>query len=194
MYHSNRREKQNRSKDKLYVALTTLIQSKSYDAISIQSLTKKAGISRSTFYRNYQRIDEILLSKIDFTMLAFSEYIMDYSKKYSGGLDFPFYLIMPALEFWACEYELLDVLLKIDRLQWIQTHFQQNSILENINNLYLKDLSTKDVTYIQKLGFSIIFNTISLWIAGGRTETPEYLGKLILEHLFSIDLNTEDQK
>lgn len=194
MYHSNHKDKENHSKDKLYAALLALLQVKSYDAITIQSLTKKAGVSRSTFYRNYHRIDEILLQKIDSKMHAFSRYLYDYRAQYSGSLTAPFNLITPALEFWSSEYELIDSLIKIDRIHWLQFEFQQNSVLDNMDLFYLSDLSSKDVIYIQKIGFSIIFNTIRLWISSGRTETPQYLGDLILEHLFAIDPKTGIRK
>lgn len=41
-------------------ALFQLLQSKPYDKITVTDLVKRAGVSRSAFYRNYEKIDDIL--------------------------------------------------------------------------------------------------------------------------------------
>ncbi len=49
----------------LLETLLELIEKKDYSEISITELTEKADIARQTFYRNYNSMDDILLSKMD---------------------------------------------------------------------------------------------------------------------------------
>lgn len=49
------------TKEILFMALCKLIEQKSFDQISIKELSQEAGISRTTFYRNYHDIEDILL-------------------------------------------------------------------------------------------------------------------------------------
>ena len=59
------------SRDCLVQALIQLLQTKSLSSITITELTKYAGVSRMTYYRNYQSIDEI-----------FSSYLKDLVENY----------------------------------------------------------------------------------------------------------------
>lgn len=58
------------SKDYLITALLQLLQTKNLNDITVTQVVKKAGVSRMAFYRNFQTLDDILISyfkpKIDF--------------------------------------------------------------------------------------------------------------------------------
>ena len=55
------------TKDCLVQALMRLLQEKPLSSISITELAAEAGISRMTYYRNYQSIDDVLLSHLSTT-------------------------------------------------------------------------------------------------------------------------------
>ena len=50
------------TKEALELALFQLLEKKSLDKISITELVKKAGVSRSAFYRNYETKDALMIS------------------------------------------------------------------------------------------------------------------------------------
>ncbi len=52
-----------RTKEWLYEALIILSKEMDYQQISVSKLTKKAGVARQTFYRNYHSIDDIITEK-----------------------------------------------------------------------------------------------------------------------------------
>jgi AcrR family transcriptional regulator len=54
-----------RSQEKLQMALAQHLQSKTIDEITIGELTKTAGVSRQTFYSNFDSKQSILLSRIE---------------------------------------------------------------------------------------------------------------------------------
>ena len=54
-----------RSQDKLQVVLAQHLQRKTIDAITIGELTRTAGVSRQTFYSNFDSKQSILLNRIE---------------------------------------------------------------------------------------------------------------------------------
>jgi len=54
-----------KSQDKLQLALAQHLQSKTIDEITIGELTKTAGVSRQTFYSNFDSKQSILLNRIE---------------------------------------------------------------------------------------------------------------------------------
>lgn len=54
-----------RSQEKLQIALAHHLQSKTIDEITIGELTRTAGVSRQTFYANFDSKQSILLSRIE---------------------------------------------------------------------------------------------------------------------------------
>jgi AcrR family transcriptional regulator len=54
-----------RSQEKLQVALALHLQSKTIDEITIGELTRTAGVSRQTFYSNFDSKQSILLNRIE---------------------------------------------------------------------------------------------------------------------------------
>ncbi len=54
-----------RSQEKLQLALAQHLQDKTIDEITIGELTKTAGVSRQTFYSNFDSKQSILLSRIE---------------------------------------------------------------------------------------------------------------------------------
>lgn len=58
--------------DCIYKALLQLMETQPYEEISITDITKKAGVSRMAYYRNYDDKDGILLRKLE-ENIRFSE-------------------------------------------------------------------------------------------------------------------------
>ncbi|MBS5284762.1 MAG: TetR/AcrR family transcriptional regulator [Clostridiales bacterium] len=59
--------------DCIYTALIQLMQHKDYENISITEITRKAGVSRMAYYRNYESKDEILIKHLKKGMDDFYE-------------------------------------------------------------------------------------------------------------------------
>lgn len=47
-------------KECIYTAMLLLMEQKSYDKITVTDITKKAGVSRMSFYRNFDSKDDVL--------------------------------------------------------------------------------------------------------------------------------------
>lgn len=71
------------AKECIVDALLKLIQDKSLSSISVSELCKKAGVSRMTFYRNYQSIEDIFVRHLS---EIFDSYKADDAKAARSGI------------------------------------------------------------------------------------------------------------
>ena len=66
---------QNRiTKESIFTSLMILMEQKNFHEISITEIAKKAGVSRMAFYRNYNLMEDIIISHLD-------EFFEEYSKQ-----------------------------------------------------------------------------------------------------------------
>ena len=74
---SKNNNSQNRiAKESMFIALMILMEKKSFKKISITELTKKAGVSRMAFYRNYTQMEDII-----------SNYLSEFFEEFSNQLS-----------------------------------------------------------------------------------------------------------
>ncbi|MHC1740662.1 MAG: TetR/AcrR family transcriptional regulator [Anaerolineaceae bacterium] len=64
-----------RTRQALHQALTELVQEKGYDAVTIEDITTRANLGRTTFYLHYQDKEEILLEGLEENLLEVVELI-----------------------------------------------------------------------------------------------------------------------
>lgn len=70
------------AKESIFTALMILMEQKSFKEISITELTKRAGVSRMAFYRNYNQLEDVIT-------LYLMEYLEDCSKQiFSKKFDY----------------------------------------------------------------------------------------------------------
>ncbi len=63
--------------DCIYTALTQLMQTKPYEEITISEITRRAGVSRMAYYRNYKEKDDIILKRFQKQILFIESNISD---------------------------------------------------------------------------------------------------------------------
>jgi AcrR family transcriptional regulator len=81
------------AKESIFTALMILMEQKNFKEISITELTKRAGVSRMAFYRNYNQMENIIT-------LYLMEYLEDYSKQLLNKKKFNNY--ESALLYFSC--------------------------------------------------------------------------------------------
>lgn len=80
---SNNNNLQNKiTKECIFTALLILMEKKDLKEISITEVTKKAGVSRMAFYRNYNSMEDIIRSYLDELFEDYSCHILKQEKTY----------------------------------------------------------------------------------------------------------------
>lgn len=174
----NNQEKNTYSKDELLKATISLLSTKGLKDVSISELTSRANVSRATFYRNFNSIEDILIRHHYF--LANDLEIRCKRKNVSTIADFFYELTKHQLEnktFYTILYKenLLYVILE--------------TILTRIKSHLIDDSN------IEKYGLNFIsfglFGFIYTWIKDDMNISPEELLELIKKH-YSANTNIND--
>ena len=95
--------KQSFTQDCAFLALTKLIRNKPLSSISVTELTKKAGISRTAFYNNYNSVEDVIAKYFDKCV----DNILDSSESIRGQYIAIRQLVSEYFDFLSSNYDLL---------------------------------------------------------------------------------------
>jgi len=157
---------------KEYIAesLLILMSSKPYTDISIGEITTKAGVNRSTYYRNFKSKDEIIKFYFNRIML---EYIDDVKKV--KNITLRAYLYIMFSHFYIYKRELLSI--NVNGLSYL--------LLDTLNETFtaLTGHCTFEERYKLYYHTGGIYNTFLLWFSVGMQKSPEQMSEMAVASL-----------
>lgn len=158
---------------KTYISksLLILMKEKAYSKITINEITAKAGVNRSTYYRNFQSKEEIIRFYI-------SNIMKDYIKEFDESEDKSNenYMSIIFNNFYKHKNELL--LIHKNKMSYLMLD-ELNEYFELLKGINLS-IGEKYKMYFHTGG---IYNFLNLWLINGMKESPKILVKLSLEYL-----------
>lgn len=145
-------------------ALLILMDKKDYADIAISEITEKAGVNRSTFYRNFKSKDEII--KYFFNQIIYKHYV----SVTPNSTSIPDYLLEMFTHYYNYKKELL--LMYKANITYI--------ILDALNESFLAIHSdtTVEGCYATRYHTGGIYNVFLLWFDGGMKEKPIEMAKI----------------
>jgi len=156
-------------KEYISESLMILMAKKNYSDISINEITDKAGVNRSTYYRNFSSKEDII--KFYFSNIM-QIYLSDYHK--SAVHSFENYMYTLFRHFYKHKKELL--LIYKNGLAYL--------ILEELNRIFEENRAGKNVSIREQYNMYFhtggIFNFYILWFSHDMKEMPEELTKIAL--------------
>ncbi len=169
------------SRKKLAKALIELLQVCPFDRITVSNLTEKAGVSRSAFYSNYKRIEDILTDAIlESLKESFDEKFMDENYVYSRNFVCDF------IDYFDKYGKLLLVISKWDLLDFI-TISTSKTVDSTLQSYYDDPLIQNHIEYFQYFTVANMYFTCLAWLKKGKKETKEELYEICL-HFYDISL------
>lgn len=161
-----------RSKQWMADALLLLMEDTPYHQISVTDITEKAGVSRLTFYRNFESKDDILQFHFDRTFSAYIASVQEDAFDLEQALT-------QCFKFWHCYKSNIKLYLKND------LHRVMARPLEQYLNVVLSKGEYKDsFTQIQKTFIvgGLFASMVSLAVQQSE-QTPEEMATAVLEIL-----------
>lgn len=159
------------AKECMVTALMQLLEKKPFSAITVSELTRKAGVSRMTYYRNYSSKEDIFSSFLN-------DILYDY---HSESLQLPIK---------GCFYDMHNLIHCFTYFEkykgFIRTLFQNGmghmlltSLSDYVIRKWYKD--TDPITYYYTLqAFSgSLFNLYIAWALADGNETPKEMAEII---------------
>ena len=152
------------SQKKIYKGLRRILLTKPLSEITITDISKECNISRSTFYRNFDNISDIL-------KVIFGFYYDHYLNTRAGEENQLLYF----LDFWYYHKDLVYIL---------------NTQIPTILNSTLEEYSNKNWTPFQnKLKYELFVTIISKWSIFKET-TPKEMENYLLDVLTKKSIDT----
>ena len=152
----------------IQTALIRLMKTKELKDITITELTKTAGVSRTTYYRNYYDKEDVLRDLFTGLMMEISREILAAETVYDTALA--------VFEGIRKNAEVYRILMKADYAE---------AMLNEITRIASSDLSGDQPLEQMRIAFltGALFNMVRVWMDDGMERTPEQLAGLYMEIL-----------
>ena len=168
-------EKENLTKQYIFQAFNQLLKTTNYDNISVCDITKKAGVSRMSFYRNFKSKEDLAYKGIQLVFDKIHKRLEESEEKSQYiCAKIVFEEFMPAKD--------LLQSFKNSNLAASMIDIIEKKLKEDVPNDYMNKTSK----YIPVFYFGAIASTLLCWLNNGAEETPDEMAKLIATHMIGV--------
>ena len=163
-----------KTKNQISKALIELLNNKPLDLITIKELAKKAEISRTAFYNNFNNLDDVL------KYIYQRAHKQIFKEKYSQ-LEYVYSdeHILDMISFFDKNSKLLLVLIKWNLIELIAKY--NTEIVLGYTQHYKNKFIREHAFYFISYYHGSLFNICTYWIASGKQESSDTLFKMIKE-------------
>jgi AcrR family transcriptional regulator len=173
MYHIKDDQRSIRSGEMIYEGLVKLMREKEFAAITVTDLIDAANVGRTTFYRNFDELEDVLWMRCDQVASGLVEYLRAYRQGQQAESRSA--ILKPVLRYFYLHSELIELLMKARRI-----HIFEEAMLSRfrpfkavIGAFY--GLEGDYVDYVVALRIGGITNILTHWIETGKKQAPDEL-------------------
>ena len=183
MHHVKNDKRSQVSAKAVYKALTKLLKSKPFDSITVSSICEDAHISRATFYRNFDIVEDVLAwhGNILIQRVLTNYLNLPTSKRIERFADF-------ALSYALEEVEYIEILSRTNKM-----HLIEPTVLTVLQSAPL-NFDIHESPYIKYAIYAKVasfFGIINCWVTSGKKESVEDIKnnlKEIAKYIHTIDI------
>ncbi|MCK9328613.1 MAG: hypothetical protein PHS20_06570 [Sphaerochaetaceae bacterium] len=176
MYHIKADKRSERSAALIYRGLLECLKSKPFDLISISDLQRASSVARTTFYRCFDNISDVLMWKCD---MCFFEVLGAYNpQRFPNEIE----LARHYFSYWITHSDILELLIRINRQDIIYAcHMKNAKILQKrFGN------APKHGNYFIAIRTGFTISVLTTWLSSGRKENADELVDIIQEQLVGL--------
>lgn len=175
MYHIKSDKRARCSSDMICSAMLQTLGEKPFEEISVSDIQRCSTVSRSTFYRHFDSLEDVLALLCD---RGFQEILS------SGGDSVPAPAAM--LHYWYTHGELLDAVVKAGKTELFRDSFSRS--LAATRAAELLDADSPEFDYFTSSIAYTMIGTLATWIRRGRRESEEQLMQALLKAFSAMDM------
>ncbi|MBN7573410.1 MULTISPECIES: TetR/AcrR family transcriptional regulator [Clostridium] len=165
------------TKESIFTSLMILMEKKNFKEISITEITKKAGVSRMAFYRNYNIKEDIITTYLDELFNEYSKEVMQKETLYNYEnlrLYFSYFRKHEKLISNLINSSLTNILLEkcIESFYELsQTIFCKNSLLPEKHKFWIEYMAGG------------LYNVLIEWAKNGMKQSDDYMATTVSEFI-----------
>lgn len=171
----NKRENPQRilSKNLLTHALIELMNEIPYNQINVTILTKKADISRRTFYRHFSTIDETLDFILHQVTLDFQQFQAEKAPTNFKALIYVYFL------YWNPRKDFLHILKDNGLLYCLQNKLLPATPSKDIDtSRYSIEINDIIINFAMSFTSGAVWSLLVKWLEGGAIQSPEEMAEI----------------
>lgn len=177
MYQKKKDKRSIQSSEWIYEALKELIQDKDYSKITITDIVNKANLGRTTFYRNFESIDDVLKMKCEYKFNEFRKHCIDYYISHEFE-DKTF--LKPFLRYWYHNSEIIELLIKANRESIIKECITKEvEFFINASSIDKNQVICSHLNYFIEMRVANSISILTEWIKNDKDIAPDDLANII---------------
>lgn len=187
MYHISQDKRAIQSSELIYNGLLECIKKKPFDQITVSDLKKASGVARTTFYRAFDNISDVLYWKCD---ACFQEVLGIYNpKQFQDEIN----LARHYFAYWVNHSNILELLIQINRQDIIYSCHMKNADILQEKFGELPDIRMEHGNYFIAIRTGFTISILTTWLKGGRKESTDELVQIIEEQLAFLAKNITEK-
>lgn len=176
MYHIKNDRRARKSAELICRGLMTCLEEKNFDEITVSDIQRTSSVSRSTFYRSFDTLPDVLALLCD---QGFEEI---FSGSYAPAREMP--LKEKVFSYWFEHSRILVELVRIHRTDIFLNSFRKTALgLESLRFL-AADPARYD--YFVSMIVGVMVGVLVTWVEHGETETREEVRSVIRDEFETI--------
>lgn len=166
MYHISDDARSKKSADAIVKSVIRLCQEKNLSEISVSDIWRDSSVSRSTYYRLFDTLDDVLQYACD-NLLPSSQ------NKSTYALDADVQkIVLEYIQIMLTNNSLLYALQQNDRMHLLgQTH--KNNLKEIMSLIGVYEYNEKDAIYLFNILSGCLMGAMNGWTQNGMKDSPE---------------------
>ena len=189
MYRITNDQRTKRSGQLIYEALAELIYDKPFSKISVSNIVEKAQVGRTTFYRCFDSIEDILRMRCDQVFDELLAYILNYRRQADNSVDVGPHL-KPLLRYFYLNSDIIELLLQANRMDILLGSFRARSKPLTAMAAQQLQLEENYAAYGVEMRLGVLVAILSNWVKTGKREAPDELAdrlKGMIKKMITVD-------
>lgn len=173
MYRIKDDQRSIRSCEMIFEGLAALMNEKAYADITVTDLVKAAGVGRTTFYRHFDEIEDVLRMRCDRVVEGLIDYLQAYRQAHAEqGVGT---ILKPVLRYFHQHSEMIELLMKARRIHIFEEMMLRS--LEPFKPMFGLFFGIEEayVEYVMTMRLGAITNILTHWVATGKQQDPDDL-------------------
>ncbi len=174
MYHIKDDQRSIRSAEMLYDGLAKLMQEVPFDSIKVKDLVEVSHVGRTTFYRNFDEIVDVLRLRSDQVFEEMIQNIIAYVEEH--GNESGMMLLKPVLRYFYENSQIIELLMQADRLDIAMASLHRAiAPFKGRALTYYQGVNEEHIEYAATIRVGMVMNILIRWIGSGKQQPPDEL-------------------
>lgn len=187
MYHIKADRRSLRSCKMIYDGLAALMQNKPFDSITVTDLVEKAKVGRTTFYRYFDQIEDVLRMRCDQVAAELIDYLVE-----NRPADMPVRtaILESILRYFHLHSEVIELLMKANRVYIFEEALYRYFVSFKTSFSEFYGVEDEYVDYIMLARIGSLANVLTHWVATGKQQAPDALAhrlRVVLSDMIALE-------